>query len=46
MARLTVRLQFVVPAADCHVPYEPTLEDAVLPQVTDIEVAARDLLAF
>ena len=35
-----------VAAADCHVPYEPTLEAAVLPQVADIEAAARDLLAF
>jgi 2-oxoisovalerate dehydrogenase E1 component len=35
-----------VGAADCHVPYEPTLEDAVLPQVGDIEAAVRDLLAF
>ena len=35
-----------VGAADCHVPYEPTLEDAVLPQVDDITAAARDLLAF
>ncbi len=35
-----------VAAADCHVPYEPTLEDAVLPQVADVETAARDLLAF
>ncbi len=35
-----------VGAADCHVPYEPTLEQAVLPQVDDITAAARDLLAF
>ena len=35
-----------VAAADCHVPYEPTLEAAVLPQVADIDTAARDLLAF
>ncbi len=35
-----------VAAADCHVPYEPTLVNAVLPQVPDIESAARDLLAF
>lgn len=33
-------------AADCHVPYEPTLEAAVLPQVADVETAARDLLTF
>ena len=31
---------------DCHVAYEPTLEAAVLPQVADIDTAARDLLAF
>ncbi len=35
-----------VAAQDCHVPYEPTLERAVLPQVDDIEAAARELLAF
>ncbi len=35
-----------VAAADCHVPYEPTLEAAVLPQVADIEAAAREVLAF
>lgn len=35
-----------VAAQDCHVAYEPTLEDAILPQVADIEAAARDLLAF
>jgi 2-oxoisovalerate dehydrogenase E1 component len=35
-----------VAALDTHVPYEPTLEDAVLPQVDDIEAATRDLLAF
>lgn len=34
-----------VGAPDCHVPYEPTLENAVLPQVDDIAAAARDLLA-
>ncbi|MEO5678946.1 MAG: transketolase C-terminal domain-containing protein, partial [Acidimicrobiales bacterium] len=33
-----------VAALDCHVPYEPTLEDAVLPQVADIEAAAAALL--
>ena len=32
--------------ADTHVAYEPTLEDAILPQVDDIPAAARDLLAF
>jgi 2-oxoisovalerate dehydrogenase E1 component len=35
-----------VGALDTHVPYEPTLEDAVLPQVDDIAAAVRDLLAF
>jgi 2-oxoisovalerate dehydrogenase E1 component len=35
-----------VAALDTHVPYEPTLEDAVLPQVDDIEAAAQELLAF
>jgi 2-oxoisovalerate dehydrogenase E1 component len=35
-----------VAAEDCHVPYEPTLERAVLPQVDDITAAARELLAF
>jgi 2-oxoisovalerate dehydrogenase E1 component len=35
-----------VGAQDCHVAYEPRLEDAILPQVADIEAAARDLLAF
>ena len=34
-----------VGALDTHVPYEPTLEDAVLPQVDDIAAAARDVLA-
>jgi 2-oxoisovalerate dehydrogenase E1 component len=33
-------------AADNHVPYEPTLEKATLPQADDIAAAARDLLAF
>jgi 2-oxoisovalerate dehydrogenase E1 component len=35
-----------VGALDNHVPYEPTLEDATLPQVDDIADAARALLAF
>ena len=35
-----------VAATDTHVPYEPTLERAVLPQVDDIAAAARDLLAY
>ena len=33
-------------ATDNHVPYEPTLEKATLPQTDDIAVAARELLAF
>jgi 2-oxoisovalerate dehydrogenase E1 component len=33
-------------AADCHVPYEPALERAVLPQVDDIRAAASSLLAW
>jgi 2-oxoisovalerate dehydrogenase E1 component len=33
-------------ALDCHVAYEPTLEDAILPQVDDIAARARELLAF
>ena len=32
--------------ADTHVPYEPTLEHATLPQTEQIEAAARRLLAF
>jgi len=35
-----------VGALDTFVPYEPTLEKAVLPQVDDIERAARDLLGY
>jgi 2-oxoisovalerate dehydrogenase E1 component len=35
-----------VGALDCHVGYEPTLEDAILPQVSDITTAAQDTLAF
>ncbi|MHB8670925.1 MAG: alpha-ketoacid dehydrogenase subunit alpha/beta [Acidimicrobiales bacterium] len=35
-----------VTALDTHVPYEPTLENAVLPQVEDILAASRELLAF
>jgi 2-oxoisovalerate dehydrogenase E1 component len=35
-----------VGALDTHVPYEPTLEDAVLPQVGDIAEAVREVLAF
>jgi len=35
-----------VGAQDCHVAYEPTLEEAILPQVDDIAERARALLAF
>ncbi|HET7488451.1 MAG TPA: dehydrogenase E1 component subunit alpha/beta [Acidimicrobiales bacterium] len=35
-----------VGALDTHVAYEPTLESATLPQVDDIAVALRDLLAY
>ena len=35
-----------VGALDTHVAYEPTLEDAVLPQVTDIHSAAQALAGF
>jgi 2-oxoisovalerate dehydrogenase E1 component len=35
-----------VGATDTFVAYEPTLEQAILPQVEDIEAAARDLAAF
>ena len=35
-----------VGAQDCHVAYEPTLEQAILPQVADIAEASRKLLAF
>jgi 2-oxoisovalerate dehydrogenase E1 component len=33
-------------ATDTFVAYEPTLEQAILPQVDDIERAARSLAAF
>ncbi|MEY2588576.1 MAG: 2-oxoisovalerate dehydrogenase component, partial [Acidimicrobiaceae bacterium] len=33
-------------AKDCHVAYEPTLEDAILPQAGDIATALRTLLAY
>jgi 2-oxoisovalerate dehydrogenase E1 component len=33
-------------AQDCHVAYEPTLEQAILPQVDDIAAAARRLLDY
>jgi 2-oxoisovalerate dehydrogenase E1 component len=35
-----------VGATDTFVAYEPTLETAILPQVSDIEAAARELAAF
>jgi 2-oxoisovalerate dehydrogenase E1 component len=35
-----------VAALDTHVAYEPTLEDAILPQVSDIVDAITDLCAF
>jgi 2-oxoisovalerate dehydrogenase E1 component len=35
-----------VGAAGCHVPYEPALERAVLPQVDNITAAAASLLAY
>jgi 2-oxoisovalerate dehydrogenase E1 component len=35
-----------VAALDTHVAYEPTLEDAILPQVEDISGALTDLCAF
>lgn len=35
-----------VAALDCHVAYEPTLEQAILPQVDDVLDAARDLATF
>ena len=35
-----------VGAKDCHVPYEPTLEHAVLPQEADIKAAATHLLRY
>jgi 2-oxoisovalerate dehydrogenase E1 component len=35
-----------VGAKDCHVAYEPTLEQAILPQVEDITAAAREVLTF
>ena len=35
-----------VGAEDCHVAYEPTLENAVLPQVADIKLRLAELLAY
>jgi pyruvate/2-oxoglutarate/acetoin dehydrogenase E1 component len=43
LARLPVRR---VAAKDNHVPYEPTLEKATLPQAEDIAEGIRSLLAF
>ena len=33
-------------AQDCHVAYEPTLEDAILPQTAGIAARMRELLAY
>ena len=33
-------------ALDCHVAYEPGLEDAILPQVDDIAARIKELLAY
>ena len=33
-------------AQDCHVAYEPTLEEAILPQVDDIAARIEELLAY
>jgi pyruvate/2-oxoglutarate/acetoin dehydrogenase E1 component len=33
-------------ALDCHVAYEPTLEDAILPQASEIAEKAREVLAY
>jgi 2-oxoisovalerate dehydrogenase E1 component beta subunit len=35
-----------VAAADTHIPYAPTLEEAVIPNVDDVIVAARRLAAY
>jgi 2-oxoisovalerate dehydrogenase E1 component len=35
-----------VAALDCHVPYAPEIESAVLPQTDDVDAAVRKLLAF
>ncbi|HEX9260014.1 MAG TPA: transketolase C-terminal domain-containing protein, partial [Acidimicrobiales bacterium] len=35
-----------IAAKDCHVAYEPTLEEAILPQVDDIYDAIADVCAF
>jgi len=35
-----------VAALDTHVGYEPTLEQAILPQTADIAAALRQLCAF
>jgi 2-oxoisovalerate dehydrogenase E1 component len=35
-----------VGALDCHVAYEPTLEEAILPQPHDIAAKAKEILAY
>ena len=35
-----------VAPSTCHVAYEPTLEEAILPQVDDIAAALTDLCGF
>jgi 2-oxoisovalerate dehydrogenase E1 component beta subunit len=35
-----------VAAADTHIPYAPSLEEAVIPNVDDVEVALRRLAAY
>ena len=35
-----------VGAMDCHVAYAPELEEVILPQIGDVETAARELANF
>ena len=35
-----------VAAADTHIPYAPSLEEAVIPNVDDVEIALRKLAAY
>jgi 2-oxoisovalerate dehydrogenase E1 component beta subunit len=35
-----------VAAADCHIPYAPALEAAIIPSVGDLLAAARRLAAY